>query len=150
MFVEIIIALAVATATPQSLGSDIADLQRRIRALRDEAAQQQVSGAVVLQTPTDFHRTARRSLLDRLRDPGSAQFRAVRRVPASNGYVFCGEVNARNGFGGMTGYVRFQAYANADGRTYVELDDADQPLGRSYFQAGWARDCAGPGAAVQF
>lgn len=38
-----------------------------------------------------------------LRDPSSAQFRSVREYAGP----VCGEVNAKNGFGGFTGYTRF-------------------------------------------
>lgn len=50
----------------------------------------------------------------------------------------------------MTGFHRFQAYAGADGRTYVEFDDAEDRLRRTYFQTGWARDCIGAGEPVHF
>lgn len=57
---------------------------------------------------------------DRLKDPDSAKFRNVTLfhdfVPRSDGdgretsiggYALCGEVNARNGFGGYDGYTQF-------------------------------------------
>jgi hypothetical protein len=43
-----------------------------------------------------------------LRDSGSAEFRNIKVFNHGTGrFVVCGEVNARNGFGGMTGYKRF-------------------------------------------
>ena len=53
---------------------------------------------------------AQRGVRDMLRDPDSAKFRNVRLSRGMNdvsGPVVCGEVNARNGFGGYTGYGRF-------------------------------------------
>lgn len=49
-------------------------------------------------------------LKESLRDPGSAKFEDVgaHRV-ASGGFVFCGRMNAKNGFGGYTGFERFVA-----------------------------------------
>lgn len=43
-----------------------------------------------------------------LRDPASAEFRGVYfRENPNSAPVTCGEVNAKNGFGGMAGYQRF-------------------------------------------
>jgi hypothetical protein len=49
-----------------------------------------------------------------LRDPSSAEFRQVRRCSGDRAVVI-GEVNARNGFGGYTGFTHFIV---ADGRAY--------------------------------
>lgn len=51
-----------------------------------------------------------------LKDPNSAQFQNVK------GY--CGEVNAKNSYGGYTGYKRF---ISVDGRTIIDNDE-DDPL----------------------
>jgi hypothetical protein len=63
---------------------------------------------------------ARTLLADQLRDPASVQFRNVVRmqapdssIPTLDGHtgatriIFCGEFNARNGFGGYTGFSPF-------------------------------------------
>lgn len=42
----------------------------------------------------------------KLRDPASAQFESLRAAD-DTGYFWCGRVNSRNGFGGMTGFVSF-------------------------------------------
>lgn len=49
-------------------------------------------------------------LKESLRDPSSAKYEdvAAHRV-SSGGFVFCGKVNAKNGFGGYTGFERFIA-----------------------------------------
>lgn len=49
--------------------------------------------------------TAKRTIARNLRDPSSAQFRSARGYQIANGETaICIDVNARNGFGGMTGY----------------------------------------------
>jgi hypothetical protein len=45
----------------------------------------------------------------RLRDPGSAEFRNLRFYSGGDVPVTCGEVNAKNAFGGYTGFERFIA-----------------------------------------
>lgn len=56
-----------------------------------------------------------------LKDPASAQFRDVKVVmstsekdPKQKIYAVCGEVNAKNSFGGYVGYQRFVAAVTAD------------------------------------
>jgi hypothetical protein len=44
-------------------------------------------------------------VLSKLRDPDSAVFRNVH--PTPNGVTLCGEVNAKNGYGGYTGFKKF-------------------------------------------
>lgn len=59
-----------------------------------------------------LQRLVRSYVTDQLKDPDSAQFR--------NQYGLCGEVNAKNGFGGYTGYVRFMA--GAKDKVFMEDD----------------------------
>ncbi|MBT2132708.1 hypothetical protein KK137_00040 [Croceibacterium sp. LX-88] len=58
----------------------------------------------------------------RLRDPDSAQFREVHFYSGGKAPVACGEVNAKNGFGGYTGYERFVAAGNVDGLAFLASD----------------------------
>lgn len=53
---------------------------------------------------------AQKAVKDRLRDPDSADFRNEQ-LGYKDGtpIVVCGEVNAKNGFGGMTGYQRYMS-----------------------------------------
>ena len=44
-----------------------------------------------------------------LKDPDSAKFRNTRLVPHLQGAVVCGEVNAKNSYGGYAGFSRFAA-----------------------------------------
>lgn len=55
----------------------------------------------------EYIRVNEERIASRLKDPGSAQFRGSV-VSRSGGVpVVCGEVNAKNGFGGYTGHQRF-------------------------------------------
>ena len=44
---------------------------------------------------------------EQLFDPASAQFKNLHEVDRKGGWVVCGEVNAKNRFGGYTGFRRF-------------------------------------------
>lgn len=49
------------------------------------------------------------NLRNDMKDPESARFKNVRLVPYSTGKVFCGEVNAKNSYGGYIGFMPFVA-----------------------------------------
>lgn len=70
------------------------------------------------------------------RDPASVAFRHEVVILHQRGAVVCGEVNGRNGFGGMTGFTRFIS-VNAK----YQLDD-----GLAEFQSFWTEACM-PGHA---
>ena len=54
-------------------------------------------------------------LKDHLRDPASAMFRNIQLRRNKNGdIVLCGEANAKNGFGGYTGFQPFIIGTNDD------------------------------------
>lgn len=44
-----------------------------------------------------------------LKDPNSAEFQNLRIANYNNGKVVCGEINAKNSYGGYVGYKRFVA-----------------------------------------
>lgn len=52
---------------------------------------------------------AREAVAESLKDPSSAQFRNVRLANYMGGKVICGEVNAKNSYGGYVGFTRFVA-----------------------------------------
>lgn len=147
MIAEALIVIALSGPSQQSgVGAEIADLQRRARAVASgeyqaRARQQEAQAPVVLVTAADYRNAARRAVIELLRDPSSASFRNViwSRTPNGGGY-FCGEVNARNTFGGMSGFIRFQAFASPSGETRAEIDDEDGLVG-AYFAETWHRDC---------
>lgn len=65
----------------------------------------------------------------KLKDPASAQFRNVK----SKGYSVCGEVNAKNGFGGYTGYTRF-TYLPSRGDATLEDEVKGTSLSKTVFE----------------
>ncbi|WP_162938771.1 hypothetical protein [Brevundimonas naejangsanensis] len=102
-------------------------------------------------TPTRIHAAARQAVTDKLRDPSSAQFRNVRRIEHSNGStMFCGEVNSRNAYGGMSGYQRFEAGVDRTGDASA-LIDGGEALNTTYFEGAWNQFCGRiAGTPVQF
>lgn len=64
---------------------------------------------------------AKLSVMDQLKDPESAQFKIENPSVYINSRVVCGdiEVNAKNSYGGYTGFERF---IYVDGQSYLESD----------------------------
>lgn len=66
----------------------------------------------------------------RLKDPDSAKFRDTRFYSGGPAAVVCGQVNAKNAFGGFTGFERFiasgekLAFLESDMASPSEMDDA--------------------------
>tara|TARA_Y100000780_G_C13604897_1_gene386103 strand:- start:20 stop:433 length:414 start_codon:yes stop_codon:yes gene_type:complete len=86
-------------------------------------------------TLSQFAVLSKYKLRDQLRDPSSAVYRSVKiyQHPRSDGgVVFCGEVNAKNGVGGMAAYERFVATP-----THAVLES----MGPTEFQSGWNKFC---------
>lgn len=71
---------------------------------------------------------------DSLRDPSSAQFRAVR---VKDDYV-CGELNGKNAFGAYAGFTRF--VVQPDGAVISEPTGSteDDHLALQYFEVIWS------------
>lgn len=64
----------------------------------------------------------------RLKDPESARFGAIKAGRAPDGVTVCGQVNAKNSFGGYTGMETF--YGVLRGTTFTEVDlDESGPKG---------------------
>lgn len=62
--------------------------------------------------------TAQAAVQQQLRDPDSAQFRNLVAADVGAGkVVLCGEINAKNGAGGLTGFQRF--YGNLGGKIII-------------------------------
>lgn len=89
------------------------------------APQSKAGQSIADQTVTDSARFAKVVLMGRreieglLVDPESARYRDVYLVsmPGTGGVLFCGQVNARNGMGGYTGYRKFIAVPGAQAWT---------------------------------
>ena len=77
---------------------------------------------------------SRESVLNKLKDPNSANFEDVY---LSSDKVVCGKVNSKNSFGGYTGYKRFVSGGKTEG-TFIE----DEPvLPPRMFQEVWDKMC---------
>ncbi len=102
-------------------------------------------------TPTRIRAAARQAVTNKLRDPSSAQFRNVRRIEHSNGStMFCGEVNGRNAYGGMSGFQRFEAGVDRTGDASALIDGGEE-LNAAYFEGAWNQFCGRiAGTPVQF
>jgi len=102
-------------------------------------------------TPTRIRAAARQAVTNKLRDPSSAQFRNVRRIEHSNGStMFCGEVNGRNAYGGMSGFQRFEAGVGTTGNATAMIDGGEE-LNAAYFEGAWNQFCGRiAGTPVQF
>lgn len=69
--------------------------------------------------PPPSVQAVRQAVAAELRDPGAAQFRDVRVVASTEaGANACGEVNAKNGYGGFIGWQPFFAEMIAVGKTW--------------------------------
>ena len=98
-------------AEAQSQAEARADLERRMR-LAAEAAAKPLDNTVEVfnlqpVAPVDLRAMAAATL----KDPASAQFRNVELK--GGGTVLCGEINAKNSFGGYVGYRPFVTTASA-------------------------------------
>lgn len=74
-----------------------------------------------------------------LKDPSSAQFRDDRVVRLPDGSArYCGEVNARNAFGGYVGFRPF--IADDNGVAFLPPDDSTSA--HQAFRVLWANNCS--------
>lgn len=83
---------------------------------------------------------ARKAVADTLRDPGSAQFRALRTKVDSGVQIVCGEVNGKNAYGGYVGFRTFIYVPRAavaaiapDEFTWAEMSADDRATSNSLF-----------------
>ncbi len=66
---------------------------------------------------------AKEMVVSELKDPSSAQFRGLFAITRGRGDdTVCGEINAKNSFGGYVGFRRF--YVNSDGAHYISDPDS--------------------------
>lgn len=67
-----------------------------------------------------------------LKDPSSAEFRNVREVRFAGTPKICGEVNAKNSYGGKNGYQRFVSWSD----DIIMLEEVDRE-----FAMIWSKVC---------
>lgn len=127
------------------------DVMGRIHSLADgsyarSVERERAALPVINRTPAQFDANARAVVLSELRDASSARFRNVQRYPQEDGaMLYCGEINARNGYGGRSGYGRFIVNAWRQGARGASFEaDPD-------FEFLWGRFCdRSGGVAVTF
>lgn len=76
-----------------------------------------IAWAILLSDPNEKIKAIVRA---KLSDPGSAIFQKIAKTKAGD---YCGEVNAKNQFGGYVGFKRFLVYDSGGGR--FELMDIE-------------------------
>lgn len=74
---------------------------------------------------------------ERLKDPLSAQFRAVQSLPEKN--RVCGQVNARNAMGGYVGYQWFTVMTVGSGDKVVLIDSPGTHIAAAACETAHAR-----------
>jgi hypothetical protein len=79
--------------------------------------------------PPAAQRVVGRAAADQMKDPVSAQFRNWHAFTSQNGLLICGEINAKNSFGGFVGFTHFVAHASPDGRLLTPTAIAAKPGG---------------------
>ncbi|MFN4092192.1 MAG: hypothetical protein ACK4FG_04785 [Brevundimonas sp.] len=98
-----------------------------------------VAGAEKLHDPTQqalWVAATEEAVRNKMRDPGSVRFRNSRFHIFGDGTpMVCGEVNAKNGFGGATGYQRFIASGESFGPVLEEMMSASE------FAKTWNQIC---------
>ena len=78
--------------------------------------------------PAAQHAVAQ-SVANQMKDPNSAEFRNWHAFESQNGLLVCGEINAKNSFGGYVGFTHFVAHASPDGRLLTPPALASAPGG---------------------
>ena len=72
-----------------------------------------VKADLAKETPQQIVEKGKKTIADILKDPESAQFRKVRLVQYLDGAVVCGEINAKNSYGGYVGFSDFVGGTNS-------------------------------------
>lgn len=88
--------------------------------------------AQVPPVPADPDSAVKAVISQHLRDPDSAKFQNIRYRSKTE---VCGEVNARNGLGGYTGFSTFWVQGLGDARPIVLIDTVDTTFARTACRA---------------
>ena len=79
---------------------------------------------------------AKQNVEAKLKDPQSAQFQNLVVSGKAGASIVCGEVNAKNGFGGYTGFKRF---VSAGPGMATQIEGGEMPADE--FEKAWQRAC---------
>lgn len=96
-----------------------------------------------IETLSAMQGAAKEAMKASLKDPASAKYQNVFAHPVTKNpgaFAFCGEVNAKNGFGGYTGFERFIAGPG------IAVTESSMPD----FGTAWSQLCTTPGHKVWF
>ena len=113
--------------------------------VRVTSALESGSGARAKLSDAAFLAQAKSAVSQGMKDPDSAQFRAVRIKRAGNIRYICGEINAKNSYGGYVGYSRF--LSDGDQVTVMDGEDSTFVLELMLFgqvRSGAARSTPNP------
>lgn len=99
--------LAILTFTLGITHADAIDDLRAVSLASVASQARQVGIYLKTNTPVKTLEKAKKAVLEGLKDPDSAKFNNVRLVKYLEGSVVCGEINAKNSYGGYVGYRQF-------------------------------------------
>ena len=100
----------------------------------------------------EYIKWAQEAVSNKLKDPASAQYGRTFVVPASEKSekfsdmrVVCGEVNAKNAYGGYTGATRyivlFGKPVSGGGTAVLDVEMEKQPEDELFTKVWWGQDC---------
>jgi uncharacterized membrane protein YagU involved in acid resistance len=76
-------------------------------------------GPEVALPPAAQHAVAE-AVANQMKDPNSAEFRNWHAFQSQQGLLVCGEVNAKNSYGGYVGFTHFVAHASPEGQLLTQ------------------------------
>lgn len=135
----------VRVAVKQKMDADEERLQAKLRTIAKESNDAVSSAAEASRHRSEADRAKddaamikkfQERVIDRLKDPSSAQFRDVRLNDRRD--ALCGTVNAKNGFGGYTGFSGFVATSDA---VYLQTGKKDGLEDLLYLGTARERGC---------
>lgn len=111
---------------------------RNLSMTRVERYAKTVKAFLATGTQDQVIEAAKVNVANSLKDPGSAQFKNVHLVNYLDGSVVCGEINAKNSYGGYVGFSPFVA-SNIDSDMYDK--DSKYPEIQAAANAGLTEAC---------
>ena len=125
------LAKAEFAKTPEGIAQAKAEKARKEKEAKEERAIKEKVDLEIMQL--NIHAQARTIAQQMAKDPSSVKFRNDYAKTKNGHTVICGEINAKNGFGGYGGFQRFMSNGNPDG-TFYEENTKD-------FNQAWKKYC---------
>ena len=79
--------------------------------------------------PPAAQQAVQTAVANQMKDPFAAQFRNWHAFESQKGLLICGEINAKNSYGGYVGFTHFVAHASTDGQLLTPAAVASAPNG---------------------